>query len=111
MSQPVRRCSKSNQRPTAIRWLALAIAIVVDDAIVVVEDCSRLVDEGKLNARQAAEKAMEPSMGSANINRYNMYESASLPATPASAQNPGTSEAQPSANPADNQTNTPKVDK
>ena len=32
-------------------------------------------------------------------------------ATPASAQNPGTSEAQPSANPADNQTNTPKVDK
>lgn len=50
-------------------------------------------------------------MGSANINRYNMYESASLTATPASAQNPGTSEAQPSANPADNQTNTPKVDK
>ena len=54
---------------------------------------------------------MEPSMGSANINRYNMYESASLTATPASAQNPGTSEAQPSANPADNQTNTHKVDK
>lgn len=38
--------------------LVLAIAIVVDDAIVVVEDCSRLLDEGKLNARQAAEKAM-----------------------------------------------------
>lgn len=63
MSQPVRRCSKSNQRPTAIRWLALAIAIVVDDAIVVVEDCSRLVDEGKLNARQAAEKAMVELQG------------------------------------------------
>lgn len=38
--------------------LVLAIAIVVDDAIVVVEDCSRLLNEGKLNARQAAEKAM-----------------------------------------------------
>lgn len=38
--------------------LVLAIAIVVDDAIVVVEDCSRLLDEGKLNPRQAAEKAM-----------------------------------------------------
>lgn len=38
--------------------LVLAIAIVVDDAIVVVEDCSRLLDQGKLNARQAAEKAM-----------------------------------------------------
>lgn len=38
--------------------LVLAIAIVVDDAIVVVEDCSRLLDDGKLNARQAAEKAM-----------------------------------------------------
>ncbi len=38
--------------------LVLAIAIVVDDAIVVVEDCSRLVDEGKLTPRQAAEKAM-----------------------------------------------------
>lgn len=38
--------------------LVLAIAIVVDDAIVVVEDCARLVDEGKLTPRQAAEKAM-----------------------------------------------------
>ncbi|MBP3638958.1 MAG: multidrug efflux RND transporter permease subunit [Muribaculaceae bacterium] len=38
--------------------LVLAVAIVVDDAIVVVEDCSRLLDEGKLNPRQAAEKAM-----------------------------------------------------
>ena len=39
--------------------LVLAIAIVVDDAIVVVEDCSRLVDEGKLTPRQGAEKAMQ----------------------------------------------------
>ena len=38
--------------------LVLAIAIVVDDAIVVVEDCSRLVDKGELSARQAAVKAM-----------------------------------------------------
>lgn len=38
--------------------LVLAIAIVVDDAIVVVEDCARLVDQGKLTSRQAAEKAM-----------------------------------------------------
>lgn len=38
--------------------LVLAIAIVVDDAIVVVEDCARLVSEGTLNPRQAAEKAM-----------------------------------------------------
>ncbi|MDE6264483.1 MAG: efflux RND transporter permease subunit, partial [Paramuribaculum sp.] len=37
--------------------LVLAIAIVVDDAIVVVEDCSRILDEGKLAPRQAAEKA------------------------------------------------------
>lgn len=43
--------------------LVLAIAIVVDDAIVVVEDCSRLVDEGKLNRRQAAEKAMKELQG------------------------------------------------
>lgn len=43
--------------------LVLAIAIVVDDAIVVVEDCSRLVDEGKLNAREAAEKAMKELTG------------------------------------------------
>lgn len=38
--------------------LVLAIAIVVDDAIVVVEDCARLVQEGKLTPRQSAEKAM-----------------------------------------------------
>ncbi len=43
--------------------LVLAIAIVVDDAIVVVEDCSRLVDNGKLNPRQAAEKAMKELQG------------------------------------------------
>lgn len=43
--------------------LVLAIAIVVDDAIVVVEDCSRLVDEGKLTPRQAAEKAMVELQG------------------------------------------------
>ena len=43
--------------------LVLAIAIVVDDAIVVVEDCARLVEEGVLNARQAAEKAMKELTG------------------------------------------------
>lgn len=43
--------------------LVLAIAIVVDDAIVVVEDCARLVDQGKLNSRQAAEKAMRELQG------------------------------------------------
>lgn len=43
--------------------LVLAIAIVVDDAIVVVEDCSRLVDEGALTPRQAAEKAMVELQG------------------------------------------------
>lgn len=43
--------------------LVLAIAIVVDDAIVVVEDCARIVDEGKLNQRQAAEKAMKELTG------------------------------------------------
>lgn len=43
--------------------LVLAIAIVVDDAIVVVEDCSRLVDEGDLNRVQAAEKAMKELTG------------------------------------------------
>ncbi len=39
--------------------LVLAIAIVVDDAIVVVEDCARLVQEGVLTPRQSAEKAMK----------------------------------------------------
>lgn len=43
--------------------LVLAIAIVVDDAIVVVEDCSRLVDKGELNRHQSAEKAMRELTG------------------------------------------------
>ncbi len=43
--------------------LVLAIAIVVDDAIVVVEDCARLVKEGKLTPRQSAEKAMDELTG------------------------------------------------
>lgn len=43
--------------------LVLAIAIVVDDAIVVVEDCARLVQEGKLTPRQSAEKAMDELQG------------------------------------------------
>lgn len=43
--------------------MVLAIAIVVDDAIVVVEDCSRLVDKGVLNSKQAAIKAMQELTG------------------------------------------------
>lgn len=43
--------------------LVLAIAIVVDDAIVVVEDCMRLLGEGKINRRQAAEQAMKELTG------------------------------------------------
>lgn len=43
--------------------LVLAIAIVVDDAIVVVEDCSRLVDKGTLTSHQAAVKAMNELTG------------------------------------------------
>ncbi len=43
--------------------LVLAIAIVVDDAIVVVEDCARLVSQGKLNAVQASVKAMKELQG------------------------------------------------
>lgn len=43
--------------------LVLAIAIVVDDAIVVVEDCSRLVDSGAMTRHQAAEKAMKELTG------------------------------------------------
>ena len=43
--------------------LILAIAIVVDDAIVVVENVTRILDEGKLNAREATEKAMEEITG------------------------------------------------
>lgn len=43
--------------------LVLAIAIVVDDAIVVVEGCSRIVDKGESTPRQAAEKAMKELQG------------------------------------------------
>ncbi len=43
--------------------MVLAIAIVVDDAIVVVEDCARILDEGKLTQRQAALKAMQELQG------------------------------------------------
>ena len=43
--------------------LVLAIAIVVDDAIVVVEDCSRIIDRGGVSPRQAAEKAMSELEG------------------------------------------------
>lgn len=43
--------------------LVLAIAIVVDDAIVVVEDCARLVAAGQLTPRQSAEKAMVELQG------------------------------------------------
>lgn len=43
--------------------LVLSIAIVVDDAIVVVEDCARLVQQGTLTPRQSAEKAMQELQG------------------------------------------------
>ena len=43
--------------------MLLAIAIVVDDAIVVVEDCTRLIDEGKLSVRQAVTQAMRELQG------------------------------------------------
>lgn len=43
--------------------LVLAIAIVVDDAIVVVEDCARIVDEGKMTPREASIKAMKELQG------------------------------------------------
>ncbi|MDE5980133.1 MAG: efflux RND transporter permease subunit, partial [Muribaculaceae bacterium] len=43
--------------------LVLAIAIVVDDAIVVVEDCARLVQEGTMSPREAARKAMVELQG------------------------------------------------
>lgn len=43
--------------------MVLAIAIVVDDAIVVVEDCARLLDKGGITPRQAAEKAMQELQG------------------------------------------------
>ncbi len=43
--------------------LVLAIAIVVDDAIVVVEDCSRILDAGGVSPKQAALKAMDELQG------------------------------------------------
>ena len=43
--------------------LVLAIAIVVDDAIVVVEDCMRLLDTGKYTRKEATIKAMEELQG------------------------------------------------
>ncbi len=43
--------------------LVLAIAIVVDDAIVVVEDCMRLLDTGKYTRKEAALNAMEELQG------------------------------------------------
>lgn len=43
--------------------LVLAIAIVVDDAIVVTEDCQRIVDEGKLSPHQSAIKSMKELQG------------------------------------------------
>ena len=43
--------------------LVLAIAIVVDDAIVVVENATRILDDEGLNPRKATEKAMEEITG------------------------------------------------
>lgn len=43
--------------------LVLAIAIVVDDAIVVVEDCMRHINSGKFTRREATLKAMEELQG------------------------------------------------
>lgn len=43
--------------------LVLAIAIVVDDAIVVVENCARLVDKGEMSSRQAAMQSMKELTG------------------------------------------------
>lgn len=43
--------------------LILAIAIVVDDAIVVVENSSRLMDTGKYTAREAVTEAMNEIVG------------------------------------------------
>lgn len=43
--------------------MLLAIAIVVDDAIVVVEDCMRIIDEGKLTVRQSVAQAMKELQG------------------------------------------------
>ena len=43
--------------------LVLAIGLVVDDAIVVVENVSRLVNEGRLDARTAAVESMKEVLG------------------------------------------------
>lgn len=43
--------------------LILAIAIVVDDAIIVVENVTRIIDEERLSPRQATEKAMDEIAG------------------------------------------------
>ena len=43
--------------------IVLAIGIVVDDAIVVVENCQRLIDDEKLPAREAAYKTMTQVQG------------------------------------------------
>ena len=43
--------------------LILAIAIVVDDAIIVVENSSRYMDTGKYTAREAVTKAMSELVG------------------------------------------------
>ena len=43
--------------------IILAIGIVVDDAIVVVENVQRLIDEEKLSAQEAARRAMEQVTG------------------------------------------------
>lgn len=43
--------------------LVLSIAIVVDDAIVVVENCSRILDEGKIKGRQAIYESMKEIQG------------------------------------------------
>ena len=44
-------------------WLVLAIGIVVDDAIVVVENVERIMEEEKLSPYQATKKAMEGLTG------------------------------------------------
>ena len=43
--------------------MLLAIAIVVDDAIVVVEDCARLIRSGKMNVTEAVVEAMRELQG------------------------------------------------
>mgnify|MGYP003547160238 CR=1 FL=1 len=43
--------------------LILAIAIVVDDAIVVVENATRIIDDEGLSPREATEKAMDEITG------------------------------------------------